>query len=54
MGWQVVFLIKPLKNVLTDFGFNLLILGGVFYTIGAVLYFFYFQSLNGCLQILEL
>lgn len=38
MGWQVVFLIKPLKNVLTDFGFNLLILGGVFYTIGAVLY----------------
>jgi len=38
MGWQVLFLLKPLKNVLTDFGFNLLILGGVFYTIGAVLY----------------
>jgi hemolysin III len=38
MGWQVVFFIKPLKIVLADFGFNLLILGGVFYTIGAVLY----------------
>lgn len=38
MGWQVVFFIKPLMGALTSFGFNLLIAGGVFYTIGAILY----------------
>ena len=38
MGWQVVFFIKPLMKVLTDFGLNLLIIGGVFYTVGAMLY----------------
>lgn len=38
MGWQVVFAIKPLlKNLATE-GLQLLFLGGVFYTIGAVLY----------------
>ena len=38
MGWQVVFLIKPLINSLTTYSLNLLFLGGVFYTIGAILY----------------
>jgi hemolysin III len=38
MGWQVLFFIKPLMNALTSFSLNLLILGGVFYTIGAILY----------------
>ncbi|MDG1451717.1 MAG: hemolysin III family protein [Polaribacter sp.] len=38
MGWQVVFFIKPLMKVLSDFGLNLLIIGGVFYTVGAMLY----------------
>ena len=38
MGWQVLFFIKPLMNGLTSFSLNLLILGGVFYTIGAILY----------------
>jgi hemolysin III len=34
----VVFFIKPLMKVLTNFGLNLLIIGGVFYTVGAMLY----------------
>ncbi len=38
MGWQVMFFIKPLISALTSFGLNTLILGGVFYTIGAILY----------------
>lgn len=38
MGWQVMFFIKPLMNALTTFGLNLLIAGGVFYTVGAILY----------------
>ena len=38
MGWQVLFFIKPLMSALTSFGFNLLIAGGVFYSIGAILY----------------
>ena len=38
MGWQVVFFIKPLMKVLTNFGLNLLIIGRVFYTVGAMLY----------------
>jgi hemolysin III len=38
MGWQVLIFIKPLMKALTDIGFNLLIVGGVFYTIGAILY----------------
>jgi hemolysin III len=33
-----VFFIKPLMKVLTNFGLNLLIIGGVFYTVGAMLY----------------
>ena len=38
MGWQVVFLIKPLMNNLSDDGLFYLIAGGVFYTVGAILY----------------
>ena len=38
MGWQVVFLIKPLMNNLSSDGLFYLIAGGVFYTIGAILY----------------
>jgi hemolysin III len=38
MGWQVLFFIKPLITALTSFGLNLLIAGGIFYTVGAILY----------------
>ena len=38
MGWQVLFFIQQLMEALTDFGLNLLIVGGVFYTVGAILY----------------
>ena len=38
MGWQVVFFAKPLANSLSKSGLYLLILGGIFYTIGAILY----------------
>ncbi|MDT7831141.1 hemolysin III family protein [Flavobacteriaceae bacterium S356] len=38
MGWQIVFAIKPLLNSLPTEGLQLLIWGGVFYTVGAILY----------------
>jgi hemolysin III len=38
MGWQVLFFIKPLMESLTISGFQFLIAGGVFYSIGAILY----------------
>lgn len=38
MGWQVVFFIGPLIDSLSSFSINLLFLGGLFYSIGAVLY----------------
>ena len=38
MGWQVMFFIKPLMESLTPEGFLYLVAGGVFYSIGAVLY----------------
>lgn len=38
MGWQIVFFIKPLIASLTPENLQLLFLGGVFYSIGAVLY----------------
>ncbi|MFI3210006.1 MAG: hemolysin III family protein [Peptostreptococcaceae bacterium] len=38
MGWMAIFLIEPLKNSLSIQGLNLLVLGGIFYTIGAVIY----------------
>lgn len=38
MGWQVILLIQPLMNNLPDEGLFYLIAGGVFYTVGAILY----------------
>ncbi|TXD49735.1 PAQR family membrane homeostasis protein TrhA [Polaribacter sp. IC073] len=38
MGWQVVFFITPLIESLSSFSLNFLFIGGVFYSIGAILY----------------
>jgi hemolysin III len=38
MGWQVLFFIKPLMKNLTTEGLQFLIAGGIFYSVGAVLY----------------
>lgn len=38
MGWQIVFAIKPLMDSLSSEGSYLLFAGGIFYTIGAILY----------------
>lgn len=38
MGWQVMFFIKPLMNSLSEEGFQYLVAGGVFYSVGAILY----------------
>ena len=38
MGWQIVFAIKPLMTSFSTEGLQLLFTGGVFYTIGALLY----------------
>lgn len=38
MGWQVLFFIKPLMKSLSKEGLQFLIAGGIFYSIGAVLY----------------
>tara|TARA_R110002073_G_scaffold103234_2_gene233729 strand:+ start:27000 stop:27641 length:642 start_codon:yes stop_codon:yes gene_type:complete len=38
MGWQIVFAIKPLMEDFSTNGLNFLFAGGVFYTIGAILY----------------
>ena len=38
MGWQVLFFIKPLMQNLSSTNLQLLVAGGVFYTIGAILY----------------
>jgi len=38
MGWQVVFAIKPLIENLPIEGLQLLFVGGIFYTVGAILY----------------
>lgn len=38
MGWQVVFAINPLLENLATEGLQLLFAGGIFYTIGAILY----------------
>ncbi|MEG1312064.1 MAG: hemolysin III family protein [Romboutsia sp.] len=38
MGWVSIFLIVPLHNALSFKGVSLLVLGGVFYTIGALIY----------------
>lgn len=38
MGWQVMFFIKPLVQSLSAEGLQYLIAGGVFYSVGAILY----------------
>lgn len=38
MGWCAIFLIVPLYRSLSSFGLGLLVAGGVFYTIGAIIY----------------
>ena len=38
MGWAAIFMIKPLSTVLPHVSIFLLILGGVFYTIGGIIY----------------
>ncbi|WAA12728.1 PAQR family membrane homeostasis protein TrhA [Fervidibacillus halotolerans] len=38
MGWMVIFFISPLANSLERGGLVLLVLGGIFYTIGGVIY----------------
>lgn len=38
MGWQVMFFIKPLMASLSTLEFQYLVAGGVFYSVGAVLY----------------
>lgn len=38
MGWQIIFAIKPLMKNFSGEGLYWLIAGGIFYTIGAVLY----------------
>ncbi|MBO3446340.1 hemolysin III family protein [Clostridium sp. CCUG 7971] len=38
MGWISIFLISPLYKALSFQGVTLLVLGGVFYTIGAIIY----------------
>jgi hemolysin III len=38
MGWMIVFVFSPLMGSINPWGLFLLILGGVFYTIGGVIY----------------
>lgn len=38
MGWMIVFVSSPLSQVINSTGLFLLILGGIFYTIGGVIY----------------
>jgi len=40
MGWIMVFAITPLAQVLSPLGIGLLFLGGIFYTIGGIIYGF--------------
>lgn len=38
MGWMAIFIIKPLASVVPQVGLAMLVLGGVLYTIGGVIY----------------
>ncbi len=38
LGWAAIFMIKPLSQVLNPISLFLLVLGGVFYTIGGIIY----------------
>ena len=41
MGWQMMFIFNPLKESLSAEGMQFLIAGGIFYSIGAILYSIY-------------
>lgn len=38
MGWMVIFVAGPLKDLLSSTGLFLLVLGGIFYTVGGIIY----------------
>lgn len=38
MGWLIIFVWKPLTNLMHGNGITLLVIGGVFYTVGAIFY----------------
>ena len=38
LGWAAIFMIKPISQVLNPISLFLLVLGGVFYTIGGIIY----------------
>ena len=38
MGWMVIFVVPPLSSVLRTGGISLLVIGGIMYTIGGVIY----------------
>ncbi|NKE06938.1 PAQR family membrane homeostasis protein TrhA [Mesobacillus selenatarsenatis] len=38
MGWMVIFVVSPLSSVLSTGGISLLVIGGIMYTIGGVIY----------------
>lgn len=38
MGWMVVFVFSPLSGSINPYGLFLLVLGGIFYTVGGVIY----------------
>lgn len=46
MGWMSLVMIKPLHESIPSGGLFLLILGGIFYTVGAVIYGFKPKALN--------
>jgi hemolysin III len=38
MGWVIIFAIKPLVNAMTPLSLWLLVIGGIFYTVGVIFY----------------
>ena len=40
MGWLIIIALKPLQEALSEWGFYLLIIGGLFYTVGIIFYAF--------------
>lgn len=38
LGWAAIFMIKPLSQVLSPISLFLLVLGGIFYTVGGIIY----------------
>ena len=41
MGWMVIFFIKPVYMYMSGMGFTFLVVGGIFYTLGAFFFFFF-------------